>query len=255
MKSDQAKSPLKSGEQNERYQIKLSYLTNAEETKRIGNIDFPENPNIRLDSSSRTLIDELENTQAIRNQKHFDIYRLREVFVSVRDYSDEYDHTDNVLRKATIYFTDGSETHVDLGEIHLNHNEKREGPLELYSTILFDGVLENKFEVAKKVTLTDTNMNQLTDYEGLLDIQIDGVPISEAEGMTFSPESTVMITSEMKSSKNRLTEFTQIDFTIEATFADEEGNKFTQQISSVINEENDYGFWDVHDYIKIRGEE
>ncbi|MFC6464403.1 hypothetical protein ACFP65_05180 [Marinilactibacillus sp. GCM10026970] len=252
MKTDQEKWPIQSGDQESKYEIKLSYLTNPDHTSEISRIVFPNHPDIRAEIPALGVINEWDNTQVRMNEKHFDLYRLKEVWFRVYDASEKVDDRDKVLEQAKIYFTDGSETNVDLGEIHLKHSEPEEGPLEMYSTILFEGLLENRFEVHEKVTLTDARINQIEDYEDLIDIQIDGVPIREVEGMTFLPDSSVVVTSEWKSHEDKLTEFTQINVAFDAILTDEEGKEISQQISSVISEDHVYDFWDVHDYVKIR---
>ncbi|MEC6748122.1 hypothetical protein VXN63_06165 [Marinilactibacillus sp. XAAS-LB27] len=252
MKNDQEKWPIQNENQESKYDIELSYLTNADNTDKISQIVFPDYPDVRVDYPALGIIDEWDNTQVRMNEKHFDIYHLKEVRFRIYDVSEDVDDKDKVLEQATIYFTDGSEINVDLGEIHLKTSEPRKEPLEMYSTILFEGILENRFEVREKVTLTDARIDQIDEYRDLVDIQIDGVPISEAEGMTFLPDSTVVVTSTLKSDEDRMTEFTQIDLAFDIILTDEEGKEIPQKISSVISEGHVYNFWDVHDYVKIR---
>ncbi|WP_379916553.1 hypothetical protein [Marinilactibacillus sp. GCM10026970] len=256
LKYDRDEIYYKSEEAYREYRFKLEYITNDDTDTVVEQIEFPEHPDLQAVVSEVNYSDNLNqgSYDRIHSGSTYGTYNVRQVYVLLRDSSENRNEEERVLRQAKIYFSDRTESLSDLGELHLKtKNDIEESFLERTLEHYADGVGEVQYRVSKTIRLKDINRNRMENYQDHLQVKLQEKPLEEFEGSVLKENEKILFRTELKSGEDQSDTFVSVDFSPDITLIDEEGKESVRSLFSIRKERTSFNFRNLYRYVKNRG--
>lgn len=236
----------------------LGYVTNAYDKRVVTAIEFEEIPELKLWASEREDVPfQWESEEKGVPGEIHGRYSVRKVFVRNFTIPEEVKADGKVLRKAKIQFDDSSEITVDIGEVHLYENERRNEvrPYEhVSSSSSSDGTSLTVYRILEELTITDAENPLAERLKGRLNWKIDGEEPDEALGSVYGERSILSVSSRVLTGEDILDIYSLFDFHPVITFTDQEGEVYTQRFYNMRSYDENYSFLGLHRFIKAREE-
>lgn len=245
----------KSEEGYKEYRFKLEYITNDDTDTVVEQIEFPEHPQLQAVVSEVNYPDYLnyDTYDRIHSGSTYGTYNVRQLYILLRDSSENRNEEESIIRQAKIYFNDRTEWVSDIGELHLkNKNDVEESLLEKTIEHYADGVGEVQYRVLKPIKLKEIDRNRIDNYQDNLQVRLKEKPLEEFEASTLQKNEEILFYTELKNEENLLDPFVSVDFSPDITLIDEEGHESVQSLFSIKKERTTFNFRNIHRYVKNR---
>ncbi|MEC6748123.1 hypothetical protein VXN63_06170 [Marinilactibacillus sp. XAAS-LB27] len=255
LKYDRDEIYYKSEEGYKEYRFKLEYITNDDIDTVVEQIEFPEHPQLQAIVSEVNYPDYLnyDTYNRIHSGSTYGTYNVRQLYILLRDSSENRNEEEPIIRQAKIYFSDRTERVSDIGELHLKNNkDTNESLLEKTIEHYEDGIGEVQYRVLKPIKLKEIDQNRIGNYQDNLQVKLEQKPLEEIEGSTLQENEEVVFYTELKNGEDLLDSFVSVDFSPDTTLIDEEGHESVQSLFSIRKERTPFNFKNIHRYVKNR---
>lgn len=237
-------------------EFRLRYVTNALDDRVITHVEFPEVSEQTADASGldetesgySDWIDTLKDT---RTYGEYGQYDVKGIVVHIKD----VESLDNkVLTQVKITYDDLSEQVVDIGEVRCWDQQTDKEFLQSTMTSATKGrSKESVYTAQKDVQITQVDSSALNEYTDILSMEINGSPVEHAEGMKMKKGELMGVTSERKSNKNILDEYTLYKKNLKLTAVDQNGKIYLQRLVDLHDQSQEYNILKLYEYTKARG--
>lgn len=239
--------------------LSLNYITNVDDDRVVNHIEFPEFPELFVHVSEygfeETGLFNMGQSQNDIPGHTYGQYSIREVFIHFQNISDVEELNDEIITQAQIYFDDSSSLMVDIGEVHLFNRTDDETPLEnLQGSSSSDGTGETLYRATEDITLSSMDRSLLENVEERVDIQVNNMDYTDAEGLFVQEEDSVNITTLVQPSEELSVEYTIFDIHPAFILSAEDGTDYSQRIHSINNPQPEFSFLNLYRYLKTREE-
>lgn len=234
----------------------LRYVTNAYDRRVVTAVEFLEIPGVMLWASEReeAIFSWEGEDDSIPGEVH-GRYSVRKVYVRNFSLPEDVEADGKVLRKAKVRFDDGSEMTVDMGELHLYEDERRDEthPFEhVSSSSSSDGTSQTVYRILDELTVTEAENPLAERLKGRLDWRLDEKEPDEAVGSIYGERSILSVSSSVLPGEDILSAYALFDFHPVLTFTDQEGRVHTQRFYNMRSQKENHSFLGLHAYISAR---
>lgn len=234
----------------------LRYITNANDTKMVNHIEFPEAPDLRgwASETGGSFFDFFNNRGKMPGRQ-VGTYSIRTVYVKMDAHEIPVSEDEIRLTKAKVHFSNGEIIDADLGEIVLYGYGSNSGHFHFMSgSSSSDGSSSTRMQVLKNVTLIKLESPQLDRIKNLVELKIDGTNYNEIAGMKYKIGDYISINSIFNEPEDTTLKFNDYNIHPKLYFEDNEGNTFTYRFYNVDYRQHNFEFMDIIKYLRARGE-
>ncbi len=237
------------------YRFKLEYITNNDTDNVVEQITFPEHPELQGVVSELNYQDYLSQGtyDGVHSGASYGTYSVRQVYILLRDTSENRLETERVLQQAKFYFSDRTEILADIGALHLKNNQPlNESLLERTIEEQNNGASETHYRILKNTTIENIDQKRMKNTNMDLQIKLENSWLQSFDSIALQAEDELIFYTEPEKENHQPDAFMSVDFSPDVTLIDGEGNTFTQSLFRVKNERKDFNFRNLHRYVKDR---
>ncbi|MCZ0703058.1 hypothetical protein J2T56_001374 [Natronobacillus azotifigens] len=230
--------------------FELGYITNANDSRTVVEVSFPEHPDLYGMASEYNMhgfgwgYEEREQHGDIFGQ-----YSVRTVYLQMRMYDIEEDRT---ITKAELYFSDGSNMVVDIGQINLYKHEHSPNLLKHMSgSASSAGTSESRYNVLEEISILKIEGPLYEKFDHRIEIEMNGVDsdtLHDMGGLSVEKGHNLTLFSRVKPVDEILERYTRFDIHPELIILGEDGNRQSLRIYNTSSEDYRYHFMDLYRY-------
>lgn len=248
---------LRVHEDGDYYQeFRLVYITNAHDKRVVNHIEFPEHPYIPISATEQGFINHFpwgSSSQEPTGEIH-GRYSVRTVYCQLNGTPSLSELDGKVVRTARVYFNDGTEMNIDLGELHFYVFGFEDRSFESVSSSgSSDGSSSSRYRAREDVTLISVENPMLDRFEHRLDLKVNDHVIDGIDGLEIEWMDHLFIESKLYPGSDPMDAYTMVDIHPELSYRRPDGQIATMRFYNIDRVYHDFNFMDIYRYLNARG--
>lgn len=235
----------------------LRYITNANDTRMVNHIELPEVANFRgyANETGGFMFNFFNNVNGQDIGQQVGPYSIRTVYVQLSAHDVPVTDEEFHLTKARVYFNNGEEMDIDLGELVFYGYRHSGGHLDFRSgSGSSDGTSSTHMKALKDITLINVESPLLSKFKYLVDLKINSTDIENISGMELKLGDDLNIFSKFSTPEDILLRFNDYDIHPKLNYKDSEGNTYTHRFRNVDYRSHSFELKEMIKYLRARGE-
>ena len=240
---------------NYRQEFRLTYITNADDRRVVNQVEFPDYPNIRLNATEHGFMSHFpwdSSNQQPPGEIH-GRYSVRTVYCQIDGLPIVEEMDGAVVKAARVFFNDGSQMDVPIGELHFYRFGLEDSPFEsLSSSGSSDGSSSSRYRAREDVTLLSVKNQMLERFEHRLDLKINDHVIDGIDGLEIEQDNHLVVRSKLYPGSDPLDVYTMVDIHPELYYKRADGQIGSMRFYNIDNLYHSFNFMDLYRYLKAR---
>lgn len=234
----------------------LRYITNANDTKMVNHIEFPEAPNL-MGYSTETggaFLSFFPGPNQIPGQR-VGTYSVRTIYVKIDAHNIPVSEDEIHLSKARVHFTNEEIIDVELGEIVLYGYRRSDEYLNHYSgRSSSDGTSSTLMKAIGDITVHRVESPFLSKFKHLIELKINDTDYDNISKMVFKSGDELKVFSKFHEPTDIIEKLSEFNIHPKIYFEDNEGNTHAHRIYDINYRQHSFEFMDIIKYLRARGE-
>lgn len=236
----------------------IRYITNIDDSRVVNHIEFEEYPNLNINASEYNpfgfnFFNEGNETpgQAVGR------YSVREIYISIDAINMENQNDDIHLKKAKVYFSDGSMEEVDIGEVvlyledEINASDHFEFMRVKSSS---DGLNTSQERLNENIELIKMEGQSLERFKDLVEIKIGSKDYRDIAGDQYKTGDYLTIDTVFEMPQDPELRMYNYDLRPELFYKDSQDNIFTYRLHNLDYRKHSFEFLEIINFLRARGE-
>lgn len=239
------------------YQFTIKYITNINDKKKVNNIEFDNIPQVNYSYASEG-IDNWMYTGQYENGENEEIcglYSVRYVNVHLSLYFDEKPLDNIVINKARVYFTDGTQQEINLGEIIFYYEDNMDTSIDFNNTSRkSNGKFDAYGSVLKDITVTKIYSPLFKYSKEYLNLNLNEVSYKEINSKEYKAGSTIYYEGKFDASESIEDLYTTFEVVPKIYYINDKGEKWYKRCRYIYYDAHNFSFRYILKYLKAMGE-
>lgn len=241
---------------NYHQEFRLVYITNADDDRVANHVEFPEYPYIRISATEQGFMNHFtwgSSNQTSTGEIH-GRYSVRTIHCQIIEIPGENEMDDAVVQTARVFFSDGTEMDVPIGELHLYVFGSEDRPFESVSSSgSSDGSSSSRYQAKEDVTLISVENPLLEKIEHRLDLKINDHVIDGLDGLEIKENGYLEIKSRLYPASDPMEVYTMVDVHPKLHYKRADGQIGTMRFYNIDSVYHGFNFMDIYRYLNTRG--
>ncbi len=253
--------------------FELKYITDVSDKRRIIDIQFKEEPNMEVFVSDRPAGGGFSpfNNHNFNNQQDgiYGRYIIKPIYLRMELNDINKEFFEVTLNNAKITFDDGSTQNIDLGEIILYKDERREDTDSKPTFDFVSGSSSSSFingdnlssrtsttglEVNEDINLTEVKSPILDNVKDYIEISIDDIDYSQISGVEYEKGKVLNAYSKFEPPEDIVNKYIVYDMKPKLYYENKDGKISYTRIDNIDYIPYNFDLLGIFNYLRARGE-
>ena len=240
---------------NYHQEFRLTYITNVHDSRVVNHVEFPEHLYIRVSATEQGFMSPFSfdsSNQQPPGEVH-GRYSVRTIYCQISEIPGVEEIDGTVVRTARIFFNDGSQMDINIGELHFYRFGSEESPFDSVSSSgSSDGSSSSRYRAREDVTLISVENQMLERFEHRLDLKINDHVIDGIHGLEIKENDHLIIRSKLYPGSDPLDVYTMVDIHPELYFKRADGQIGSMRFYNIDSIYHGFNFMDLYRYLDAR---
>ena len=240
---------------NYHQEFRLTYITNVHDSRVVNHVEFPEHLYIRVSATEQGFMSPFpfdSSNQQPPGEIH-GRYSVRTIYCQISETPSVEEMDGTVVRTARIFFNDGTQMDVPIGELHFYRFGSEESPFDSVSSSgSSDGSSSSRYRAREDVTLISVENQMLERFEHRLDLKINDHVIDGIHGLEIKENDHLIIRSKLYPGSDPLDVYTMVDIHPELYFKRADGQIGSMRFYNIDSIYHGFNFMDLYRYLDAR---
>jgi len=240
---------------NYHQEFRLTYITNVHDSRVVNHVEFPEHLYIRVSATEQGFMSPFpfdSSNQQPPGEVH-GRYSVRTIYCQISEMPGMEEMDGTVVRTARIFFNDGTQMDVPIGELHFYRFGSEESPFDSVSSSgSSDGSSSSRYRAREDVTLISVENQMLERFEHRLDLKINDHVIDGIHGLEIKENDHLIIRSKLYPGSDPLDVYTMVDIHPELYFKRADGQIGSMRFYNIDSIYHGFNFMDLYRYLDAR---
>lgn len=236
-------------------EFRLMYITNAHDKRVVNHVEFPEYPYISLSATEQGFMNHFpwESSNGQTPGEIHGRYSTRTIHCRISQVpsADELDGA--VVKTARVFFNDGTQMDVNIGELHFYVFGFDDRSFESVSSSgSSDGSSSSRYRAIEDVTLASVKNPMLERFEHRLDLKVNDHVIDGIDGLEIKEREYLEIRSKLYPGSDPRDVYTMVDIHPELTYEKSDGEMGKMRFYNIDSIYHGFNFMDLYRYLNAR---
>lgn len=240
---------------NYHQEFRLTYITNVHDNRVVNHVEFPEHPYIGVSATEQGFMSPFtfdSSNQQPPGEIH-GRYSVRTIYCQISETTGVEEMDGAVVETARMFFSDGTEMDVHIGELHFYSFGSEDRPFDSVSSSgSSDGSSSSRYRAKEDMTLISVKNQMLERFEHRLDLKINDHVIDGIDGLEIKENDHLIIRSKLYPGSDPLDVYTMVDIHPELYFKRADGKIRSMRFYNIDNLYHSFNFMDLYRYLDAR---
>lgn len=240
--------------------FELKYITNVSDNRKVIDIDFEEEPNIKVDVSYWPIGGGgfsffNDNNYDEQRGDRYGRYAVHTIYLDMNLHDIDKEFYEIELNNVKVSFDDGSILDTDLGRVIIYKDKNEYKDIEhLSSSGSSDGTSASHQRTKRDIKLLNINSPLLKELKEYFDISIGDIDYRHISGIEYEKDKSLNIYTKFEPPNDIVGKYTFYNIKPKLYYEDEEGNTSYIRIHNINYKSHNFDLKGIFKYLKARGE-